>query len=389
MFFNRERILMVVHAYYIEDTRVRREAEALVEAGKQVDVICLNKGDEVKGETFNGVNIHRLGVSRSDSRTKASYILEYLQFALFAFFKVSGLFFAMRPKVVMVHNMPNFLVFSTLIPRIFGACVILDMHDVMPELYVNLFNIKGSKLEKLLFLEEKISAWFASKLMTVNDVIDDILSKRLKRELFVVRNTPDGSCLALTEPLPRVTEHFNLFHHGNIHQRYGLGRVLPIVKALNDNACGEGERFHLEVHGRGTFYEEVKSEVKSLGIEACCQLNGGFKPENVGNMLANADLGLVLNFPDEFADILLPVKLLEYVACKVPVVCPRIKAVEACFGEDMIFYFDDDAHLERLIVELKNDPARCEAAAKKAYQHYLTIQWDNEKRRFVEYISAI
>ena len=133
----------------------------------------------------------------------------------------------------------------------------------------------------------------------------------------------------------------------------------------------------------------MKAEVKKLGIEPYCQLNGGFKPEDVGNLLANADLGLVLNFPDEFADILLPVKLLEYVACKVPVVCPRIKAVEACFSEDMVFYFDDDEHLARLIVELKNDPQRCEAAAKRAYEHYLSIQWDNEKRRFVEYISAI
>ena len=385
MFFNRDKILMVVHAYYIEDTRVRREAEALVEAGKQVDVICLNKGDEAQRQTFNGVNIHRLGVSRSQNRSKASYILEYVQFALLAFFKVSGLFIRMRPKVVMVHNMPNFLVFSALLPRLCGACVILDMHDVMPELYVNLFNIKGSKLEKFLFFEEKISAWFASKLMTVNDVIDEMLTERLNRKLFVVRNTPDGNCLSLTDDKPKVTDKFNLFHHGNIHQRYGLGRILPILKALN---C-EQAHFHLEVHGRGTYYDEVKRQVKALDIEPWCQLNGGFAPEDVGNMLTNADLGLVLNFPDEFADILLPVKLLEYVACQVPVVCPRIKAVEACFSEDMIHYFDDDAHLARLIVELSQDRQRCEQAAKRAYQRYLAIQWDNEKRRFVEYIAAI
>jgi len=383
MFFNRDRILMVVHAYYIEDTRVRREAEALVSAGKQVDVVCLNKGDEDKTQHFKGVNIHRLGVSRSKVRTKFTYIMEYLKFALFAMLKVSGLFFRIRPKVVVVHNMPNFLVFSALTPRIFGAKVILDMHDVMPELYCNLFNIKGGMLEKLLYLEEKLSGKFASRMMTVNDVMHDIIKSRVHKDLFILQNTPSASCLQLTEDWPKSTDKFNLFHHGNIHERYGLGRILPILKEINQDQ----EDFHLEVHGRGTFYEQVKQQVTEMGLESQCQPNGGFQPENVGNMLGNADLGLVLNFADKFADIILPVKLLEYVACKVPVLSPRIKAVEAVFDEDCVFYFDDDEDLKRLILELKDNPQLCQQKAERAYERYLTIQWDNEKRRYIDFVN--
>jgi glycosyltransferase involved in cell wall biosynthesis len=383
MFFNRDRILMVVHAYYIEDTRVRREAEALTSAGKTVDVICLNKGDEPKKQTFKGVNIHRLGVSRSKVRTKVSYILEYLKFALFAMFKAAGLFFAIRPKVMVVHNMPNFLVFSGLIPRIFGAKVILDMHDVMPELYCNLFNIKGGALEKLLYLEEKLSGLFASRMMTVNDVMCDIIKSRVKKEMFILQNTPDPKCLVLSDDWPKTTDKFNLFHHGNIHERYGLGRILPIVQELNQ----DGEEYHLEVHGRGTFYETVEQKVAEMGIGSYCQLNGGFEPENVGNMLQNADVGLVLNFADKFADIILPVKLLEYVACKVPVISPRIKAVEAVFDEDMIFYFDGDEDLKRKIIEVKNNPELAKQKAERAYERYVSIQWENEKRRYIEFIN--
>ena len=376
--------MMVVHAYYIEDTRVRREAEALVAAGKQVDIICLNKGYQPATEHFNGVDIHRCRASRSVERSKFSYIMEYVQFVFLAFLKVSWLFLKIRPKVVMVHNMPNFLVFSALIPRLFGAKVILDMHDVMPELYANLFDIKGSKLEKLLFFEEWLSAAFASRVMTVNTVIEQILSSRIKKVSLIIHNTPDSAMLQITQPAEKPAGEFTLFHHGNIHQRYGLARVLPVVKKLSE----QDNSYRLQVHGRGPFYDDIKAQSKTLGISEVCQLNGGFDPTSVGNMLQQADVGLVLNYTGEFSDILLPVKLLEYVACKIPTVCPRIKAVEACFDDEMLFYFDDDEDLARVIAQIKADPAAAAQKAQKAHQRYLSMQWDTEKQRFVSFIDG-
>lgn len=383
--FDRERILMVVHAYYKEDTRVRREADALVAAGKQVDVICLNKGDEPKTEVFNNVTIHRVPVARSKSRGKINYVLEYLKFALFGFFKVSGFFFRRRPKVIMIHNMPNFLVFTALLPRIFGAKVVLDMHDVMPELYVSLFNIKGGLFQKLLYLEERISALFASKVMTVNHILGKMLSERLKKEMFILYNTPDSSILQVTNPLPRVTERFNLFHHGNIQQRYGLVRMVDVMKQLN----ADSEQYHLEVHGRGVYYDTIQQKAAQTGVAKDCQFNPGFAPENVGNMLVNADVGLVLNYPSEFMDVCLPVKLLEYVASNVPVITSRIAAVEATFDEDMVYYFDDDAQLLEVIRHVKNNPVEAKEKAQRAYQRYLQLQWDNEKRRFTDFIESL
>lgn len=40
------RVCMVVHAYYFKDARVQRYAEFLAELGHNVDVLCLNEGDE-------------------------------------------------------------------------------------------------------------------------------------------------------------------------------------------------------------------------------------------------------------------------------------------------------------------------------------------------------
>ena len=37
--------------------------------------------------------------------------------------------------VIHVHSVPDFQVFATLIPRLMGARVILDIHDIVPEFY--------------------------------------------------------------------------------------------------------------------------------------------------------------------------------------------------------------------------------------------------------------
>ena len=61
---------MLVHGFYPRDPRVRREAEALVEVGYAVRVVCLRapkqlgKQQEPRDEKVNGVHIYRLPLTR-------------------------------------------------------------------------------------------------------------------------------------------------------------------------------------------------------------------------------------------------------------------------------------------------------------------------------------
>ena len=51
---------MLVHSYYEEDPRVRREAEALAAAGHRVDVFALRRPGDPGTVTIDGVVVHRL-----------------------------------------------------------------------------------------------------------------------------------------------------------------------------------------------------------------------------------------------------------------------------------------------------------------------------------------
>ena len=62
-----KKILMVVYSYFPQDARLRREAEALIDAGYEVDIICLRLSDQSKEENICGVNTFRVNMSKSRS----------------------------------------------------------------------------------------------------------------------------------------------------------------------------------------------------------------------------------------------------------------------------------------------------------------------------------
>ena len=49
--------------------------------------------------------------------------------------KVTNLHFKKKFSVIQVNTMPDFLVFSTLIPKLFGAKIVLHIHEPTPELW--------------------------------------------------------------------------------------------------------------------------------------------------------------------------------------------------------------------------------------------------------------
>jgi len=126
---------MVVHAYYpLGETRVERQAQALRQQGIEVDLICLRKSTEAARADVDGVQVHRLPVRRYKNKGLLVQLFEYL-----AFIRLTRLHWQRRYNVVQLYNLPDFFVFAGLVPKLSGARVILDLHDLMPEFYAEWF----------------------------------------------------------------------------------------------------------------------------------------------------------------------------------------------------------------------------------------------------------
>ena len=73
-------VAMIVHAYYEEDPRVRREAEALAAAGHPVTVFALRRPGTAPREELAGVEVRRLDVQRHQGASLPVYLAEYAAF---------------------------------------------------------------------------------------------------------------------------------------------------------------------------------------------------------------------------------------------------------------------------------------------------------------------
>src|SRR4029079_12467097 len=77
---SRVSIAMIAHAYYDEDPRVRREAEALAAAGMAVDVFGLRRDGDPPTGIVDGVRVDRLSAQLHQGAPVAVYLREYLSF---------------------------------------------------------------------------------------------------------------------------------------------------------------------------------------------------------------------------------------------------------------------------------------------------------------------
>src|SRR5262245_11840685 len=118
-----KRAAVLVFSPYAKDPRPRRAAEALVALGMAVQVLCIrDSSTEPARETLNGVDILRLPVARHRG-SRSEYLIRYSAFILLCFLIISVRSLRRRYHLVHVHNMPDVLVFSSLIAKALGAKV--------------------------------------------------------------------------------------------------------------------------------------------------------------------------------------------------------------------------------------------------------------------------
>jgi len=397
---------MVVHAYYPHDVRVRRQCEALADRGDIVDLVCLRAEGESKTERIGNVNVHRLPLRHERGQGALGYMAEYAAFFVLAFLKLGALSIRHRYPIVQVHNMPDFLVFTTLIPKILGARILLDMHDITPELFQSIYGISDRSITfKLLVLFEQASLAYADRVMTVNRNIRDLFITRnpIAHKIEVVMNAPDPRYFRYTgpgashptslesgQPTALKNKPFRLFHHGQILRRYNFETALEgfsiaskQVPSLEMDIYGDGEKQYLE---------EIKDWVSSRGWSDRIRFHDRVPVEQIPDLIRQADLGLVPCKKDVFVDkVMLPVRLLEYVAMGLPSICSRVGTVESYFDDSEVAYYknNDPAELASQIVGLYKNPGLREQLARKAMKAFRSCEWPRMQKRYYRILDQM
>jgi len=385
----KKHICMVAYTLYLSDARVRREAETLAAVpGYKVTVLAL-KGAEAPPQSYEkeGVQVRELGAGKYRGQSMLQYLLSYLKFTVLALGACTVLFLRRKVDVVHVHNMPNFLVFSAIVPRMFGRKTILDIHDTTIETYEAKFKRTYSRLLfYLLRLEELLSSTLAHRVICVNEVQREALVKRgiPERKMLVSMNVPDRRIFQeRKQDTTQKKDTFKLVYFGTVTRRLGVD--LAIRAVANVARSTPGIEFH--VIGGGDDLSEYVSLSKELGAERIVRFyEKGFPLEELVKALDGMDLGLVPNRRSAATELMLPVKMLECVALGIPVVAPKLKTIRHYFPEDALVYFepgDVDSLSKAILDAWTSEPMRREKAgnAKSVLKEY---EWESHKSGLID-----
>ncbi len=386
------KIAMIAYTNYSRDPRVRREAEALVEAGHEVQFLARRQPGEPANEVVAGVAVRRYGGIAYGRRSRLGYIVEY---AIFFFAAMIHLTLgARRYDLVHVNNMPDFLVLSAWLPRLLRKPVIHDVHDLMPELYDEKFAQRRSGLvRRVLLLQERIAGNFATAVLTVEDRLKDILASRgIPRErITVLMNLPDERFFSQRpEQAPREgSPRFVLVYHGTLARRLGLDVAIRAVHRVRAEIPG----IELRIIGAGEELENLRALAVELALADAVSFSGGYVPiEKIPALIHDADVGIVPLRISGGTDIMLPTKLLEYVCVGIPCIVPKTVTIARYFTDEMVKFFEADnvESLAQAILALHRDPAGRARLAQQATAGFgSTYRWGRHKQVYTDLVTRL
>jgi len=391
----RRPICMIVHAYYEEDPRVRREAETLVAAGWEVDVYGLRRHGEEDSAIVAGVNLRRLPVRRHQGAGLPVYLMEYGTFLVRALWAAAIAHRRRRYGLIEVHSLPDYLVFAALPLKMSGVPVLLDLHEAMPEFFRSRFPRAANPWSyRLLRLQEKVSIAFADEVMTVNEP----LAERLRglgvkpERLTVVLNSPD---LGLFDSSAQPHREFmadgtlRIVYAGALTPTYELDVVLRAIAEIVRTRPTLSIR--ATFYGRGDALPSLEGLAAELGISAIVGFPGRIPIEDVPAAVAAGDIGVAPTRLDPFTGMSLSTKVLEYAAMGKPVVASRLPTVERYFAAETLSVYEpgDPDSLAAAVLRLVDDDRDRAARVESTRRRVNELSWTRQAEAYKSVVNRL
>jgi glycosyltransferase involved in cell wall biosynthesis len=379
---------MIAYAEYGPDARIKAYVRSIEEAGGSVDIFVLREGGKSRDEGNGGSRVFYLAKKYQGANTTL-YISSYMIFFIKAFLKISYMAIKERYDVAHIHNMPNFIIYSAIVAKLLGARLLLDVHDLMPVNYMVKFNVGEENIViKLLIMEQRVSAWLASHVLCADHMQKKYLESACgipADKITVIMNLPHEETfrpIIATKP----DNKFNLIYHGTIAKRLGIDIMLRALSLV-----GSEVPVHLSIYGAGDFLPEALRLADTLRLDEKVYFSKAFFPaERIPEIVSSMHLGIVGNRRSLATErYMMPVKLLEYVYLKIPVVAPKLEIIQSYFDDRMIKYYEPEnaTDLARCIVELYQRPEERDAFVKNASSFYEKRSWKTQAAEYLELLS--
>jgi glycosyltransferase involved in cell wall biosynthesis len=386
-----KRVCMVTHSFYESDNRVTRYAAALAARGDTVDVFALRRSPELPDEEMiEGVRVFRIQDRfEKGEQTKFAYLWPLLRFLKISMRWITRRHSAQPYDLLHIHNVPDFMVFAGWYPKLTGARIILDIHDIVPEFFASKFQMQPKGLTfSLLCWMERASAAFAHHVIIANDLW---LGKYAQRTRTAGRcsafiNNVDASVF-----LPRVRRRTDgkqiILFPGGLQWHQGVDIALRAFAQIRS----ELPQCEFHIYGDGNARESLVCLANELGLNGSVRF---FKPRSVreiAGVMAEADLGVVPKRADSFGNEAYSTKIMEFMAVGVPVVVSSTRVDRFYFNDSVVRFFESgnpDALAAEMLTLLR-DPVIRKRITSQASQYAAEHCWENRKTDYLKLVDSL
>ncbi|HEX3660849.1 MAG TPA: glycosyltransferase [Acidobacteriaceae bacterium] len=388
----RRRICMLAYSGYETDGRIRRYAETLAKRGDMVDVIALEGlNGAQKVSVLNGVTVYHIQRRDHNETGHWSYFSRLLRFL----FRSSGVLTRLHKRnrydVVHIHNMPDFLVFAAWYPKLTGARLILDIHDIVPELFANKFKsaIKYFYVTSLR-LVEKLSARFVDHVIVSNHLwVEKLVARSVRpNRCSVVVNLPDPDIFA-RRPRARQDGRFIVIFPGTFQWHQGLDIGIRAFAEFKKKV--PSAEFHLYGASDEKATNWLKDIAREVGQQDAVKFCGIASLESIADVIANADLGVVPKRADSFGNEAYSTKVMEFMSQGIPVVASRTKIDSYYFDENTVRFFPsgDSAAMAEAMVEVAQEASVRDSLVRHGLEYVELHGWNRNKQEYFDLIDGL
>jgi len=384
------RVCMVAYSFYENDTRIRQYAESLIERRVQVDVISLRQKGQKRFEIIGGAKVFRIQERVLDEKRKWNYFFRVLLFFIKSLFFLSAQHIRSPYALVHVHSIPDFEIFAAVLPKLMGAKIILDIHDIVPEFYANKFNARPNSFAiKTLIRIEKICCAFADHVIIANDLWAEKLCRRSvkPKKCTALINYPELQIFARTQKQLRVDNHFSLIYPGSLNRHQGLDIAIQAMAIVKDKIPD----VHLHIYGDGPERENLKALISDLKLDNIVLLHDPVSLPEIADRMASSDVGIVPKRSDSFGNEAFSTKVMEFMAMGLPVIVSDTKIDQFYFNESLVIFFKagDELDLAEKILSLYYNRTLRQQLIDNGLQFIKSNNWKAKEKIYFQIINSI
>lgn len=360
------RIGMVLDKTFPPDSRVEREASALIKAGHEVFLFSLNFFSLQKFEDINGIKVLRYPLKKKIFNKLYPLAYTFPLYHLLLKNKLIHFINYTAPDIIHIHDIEIAgLVFQ--LNKRWNLPVVLDLHENKPEIMKDYSHINDTFVGKLLIdfnkwktkQNEFIS--LADKVIVQtpeakNDIIADIGTEANK--IGIVPNTIQLEVFnqypISQNILNKYQNSFTLVYIGVTAVRRGVDTIIESAYSLKDHIS------NLKVILVGVSRDDMllKKNVRSMKMENIVEFTGWQDTNLLRSYIEASDICLSPLKHNIHHDTTYANKLFQYMACGKPQIVSDCSAQANLINElkcGLVHKADDADDLSKQILKLYND----------------------------------